>query len=232
MARGRMISNTLGSSRSFLRVKQYMEDKKAGELTDFARLLFVLLVVNSDDFGRLEGDALTVKLRVFPASERDEREFALALEALHRSGLIVWYKADDQHIVEICQFSQHQTGLHKRTKSRFPDPPVKPREKRRLSQNLDRHDRLCQTYERLFKKIKKQPYLATDEQRARDSKAAKELCLAYGDEDISRIAEQFLSLPDDHPKIKQWEGQSRTVPMLLRVAASIAEALGIQGVVA
>jgi hypothetical protein len=227
MARGRMISKTLGSSLSFLALS-----KDAGELVDFSRILFVLLVANADDFGRLEGDAMTVKLRVFPVSDKEESEFSKALGLLESHGLINWYRVEKRQIIEICQFADHQQGLHKRTASKFPDPPAKRRGARGSSRSVDQATRICDLYESLFQEIKKQPYLATDDQRARDKKASKELCMAYEEEEISRIIKQFLSLPENHPKLKQWEGQSKTIPMLLRVAASIAKVLDIQGVVA
>jgi len=50
MAQRRMISRNLGSSRKFHAV-----NAKCGKLGDFAQALFPLIVVNADDFGRLEG---------------------------------------------------------------------------------------------------------------------------------------------------------------------------------
>ena len=65
MAQRRMISRNLGSSRKFHAV-----NARCGQLGDFAQALFPLIVVNADDFGRLEGDAFTVKHKVFPVSPR------------------------------------------------------------------------------------------------------------------------------------------------------------------
>ena len=118
MARGRMISRTLGSSRRFASIADH-----AGRLTDFAQALYPLLVSHADDFGRLEGDAFTVKHRVFPVSVRRVADFQQALVVLHEVGLIARYTVDDNEYLEICQFSPHQEGLHKRTRSRFPEPP-------------------------------------------------------------------------------------------------------------
>ena len=118
MARGRMISRTLGSSRRFASIADH-----AGRLTDFAQALYPLLVSHADDFGRLEGDAFTVKHRVFPVSVRRVADFQQALVVLHEVGLIARYAVDDNEYLEICQFSPHQEGLHKRTRSRFPEPP-------------------------------------------------------------------------------------------------------------
>ena len=128
MARGRMISRTLGSSRRFASIADH-----AGRLTDFAQALYPLLVSHADDFGRLEGDAFTVKHRVFPVSVRRVADFQQALVVLHEIGLIARYTVDDNEYLEICQFSPHQEGLHKRTRSRFPEPPTRDSGNRKVS---------------------------------------------------------------------------------------------------
>lgn len=117
MARGRMLSRTLGTSRKFAAT-----GKRAGE---FPQLLFSLMVPHTDDFGRMPGDAFTVKNRVFPTSPRTEEEFDSALVALEGTNLIVRY--DDGHgntVLQIMKFDEHQQGLHKRTRSEFPAPPA------------------------------------------------------------------------------------------------------------
>lgn len=119
MARGRLISRTLGSSRKFAALMS-----AAGKLGEFAQTLYPLLVPHTDDFGRLSGDAFTVKHAVFPTSRRREDEFEAAIQAMVATGLIVRYEAEGQQVIEVVDFKGHQPGLSKRTASRFPDPPV------------------------------------------------------------------------------------------------------------
>ena len=118
MARGRMLSRTLGSSRRFNAVGDV-----AGDLAEFAQLLFTLLVPHTDDFGRMAGDAYTVKLTVFPGSSRKLPEFLEALRALHEVKLITVYEAEDTIWLQVSKFEPHQIGLHKRTKSLIPEWP-------------------------------------------------------------------------------------------------------------
>ena len=118
MARGRMISKTLGSSRRFSALAEI-----AGDKTEFCQALYPLIVAHADDFGRLEGDSFTISKRVFPVSRRSEAEFEEALGYLQDAKLISWYGTADEKTVEVSNFSEHQQGLHKRTKSKFPDPP-------------------------------------------------------------------------------------------------------------
>jgi hypothetical protein len=96
---------------------------KCGKLGDFAQALFPLIVVNADDFGRLEGDAFTVKHKVFPVSPRTEEDFEIVLQAMSAVGLIRFYESGGDRYLEIVNFDREQPGLHKRTKSDYPDPP-------------------------------------------------------------------------------------------------------------
>jgi len=118
MAQRRMISRNLGSSRKFHAV-----NARCGKLGDFAQALFPLIVVNADDFGRLEGDAFTVKHKVFPISPRTEQDFETALQAMSAVGLIRFYEVGGDRYLEVVNFDREQPGLHKRTKSDYPDPP-------------------------------------------------------------------------------------------------------------
>lgn len=115
MARGRMLSKKLSTSRKFATV-----GRVAGE---FPQLLYALLVPHCDDFGRQAGDAFTVKHEVFPTSPREESEFEAALTALEVQDLIQRYNGAGRSVLQLLQFEQHQQGLHKRTKSEFPEPP-------------------------------------------------------------------------------------------------------------
>ena len=118
MARGRLISRTLGSSRRYADLL-----KRAGRLGEFCQVLYPLIVANTDDFGRLEGDAFTVKHVVLPSSPRPERDFDLALEGLTQVGLIDRYEVNGGIYLQVKQFDTHQPNLHKRTSSKFPESP-------------------------------------------------------------------------------------------------------------
>lgn len=110
-----MLSKKLSTSRKFATV-----GKVAGE---FPQLLYALLLPHSDDFGRQAGDAFTVKHEVFPISPRAETEFEAALVALDVHRLIQRYEANGRSVIQIVDFEPHQQGLHKRTRSEFPEPP-------------------------------------------------------------------------------------------------------------
>ena len=109
MARGRMISKSLSTS------------KKWNSLTDwFARSLYLLLVVHADDYGIVDGDPQEVKWKILPAASESPEEFDHALGAMECARLIHRYVVGDHELTEIVDFDQHQQGLHKRTERRFP----------------------------------------------------------------------------------------------------------------
>jgi hypothetical protein len=130
-----MISKTLGHSRKYAAL-----GTEAGKLGEFAQALYSMLVANSDDFGRQTGDTYTVKLAVWPSSRRREADFVTALTAMHRVGLIQWYQVGDQQYIEIVDFSRHQVGLHKATRSQFPEPSGKFPELRESPAQLNRKE--------------------------------------------------------------------------------------------
>jgi hypothetical protein len=113
-----MISRSLSISEK----RAHLQDT-AGRLAEFCQALYPLLVVHSDDHGRHVGDAFTVKHQIDPTSRRSYDEFAKALLHLHEVGLIIWYEHDGRKYYQIREFDAHQSGLHKRTPSRLPEPP-------------------------------------------------------------------------------------------------------------
>jgi hypothetical protein len=118
VARGRMISKSLSTSAKFANLSA-----TTNGLSEFCQVLYVMLIPHTDDFGRLQGDAFTIKHQCFPASPRSVDEFKSALLALHNAELIIWYQVSGKQFVQITNFDPHQVGLHKRTHSVFPEFP-------------------------------------------------------------------------------------------------------------
>ncbi len=145
MARGRMISKTLGtSSRKFARLRT-----EHATIGLFAQALYPLLVANSDDFGRQHGDPFTVKHCVWSTAPEDEQAFDVALDALHAVGLIVRYHAAHHHYLQVIDFELHQQGLHKRGESKYPGPPDIPGTSLLTELNLTQQNRTSDSSEPL-----------------------------------------------------------------------------------
>lgn len=89
----------------------------------FDMLLFTWLITHSDDFGRLTGSPAKVKALVVPMLDKSIMEIEQSLTTLHNKELIVWYETEGNKYIQIINFEKHQTGLHKRTQSKLPEPP-------------------------------------------------------------------------------------------------------------
>lgn len=112
VAERRMISKSISVS------------ERVNRLPDtFHMLLFTWMIPHADDFGRLFGSPLKIKALVVPMLDKTIKEVEEALSSLYREGLINWYEVNGDQFIEIEKFDKHQTGLHKRTKSKFPEPP-------------------------------------------------------------------------------------------------------------
>jgi hypothetical protein len=112
MAEKRMISKVISIS------------EKVNMLPDiFDMLLFTWIIPHTDDFGRLAGSPAKVKALVVPMLDKSLREVDESIQRLHDQGLILCYEVDGEKVIQIINFEKHQQGLHKRTRSKFPDPP-------------------------------------------------------------------------------------------------------------
>lgn len=112
MAEKRMLSKVISIS------------EKVNTLPDlFDMLLFTWMIPHSDDFGRLTGSPAKVKALIVPMLDKSIADINSSLARLQENGLIIWYEADGEKIIQIENFEKHQQGLHKRTKSKFPDFP-------------------------------------------------------------------------------------------------------------
>lgn len=113
-----MISKSLSTSEKFASLTE-----TAGPLAEFCQLLYPLIVAHADDFGRLQGDTFTIKHMCCPISPRTVTDFAAALAHLADAGMIICYEVDGKRYLQIANFEEHQTGLYKRTASKFPELP-------------------------------------------------------------------------------------------------------------
>lgn len=119
-----MVSKSLSTSEKFAGLSA-----STNGLAEFCQVLYLMMIPHTDDFGRLQGDAFTIKHQCFPASPRSIQEFQDGLRALHNAELIIWYQVSGKQYIQITNFEPHQIGLHKRTESRLPGFPGKFRKK-------------------------------------------------------------------------------------------------------
>lgn len=104
MARRRMIDPAIWTNRKFLR------------LSYFERLLFVGLVSQADDEGRLWNDGLALKAGIFPADSLPLEQVECGLERLASVDLI----SCDETAIQLIGWSEHQT-IDRPKKSTIPE---------------------------------------------------------------------------------------------------------------
>lgn len=94
-------------------------DEKLAKLSRDARLLFVALIGNADDTGRMRGNPLFVRSQCFPYDADLDIDKLLAL--LADGGFITRYEADGQSFLVVNNFCKHQKIDHP-TASSIPAP--------------------------------------------------------------------------------------------------------------
>jgi len=111
MARNRMIK------------PEFWEDEKLAKLTRDARLTFIGMWSNSDDYGVVKGSSVWLKARIYPYDEDiDIETFERWLAGLQMFGMIEPFKANGESFYHIRNFGKHQT-INRPSKQRNPEPP-------------------------------------------------------------------------------------------------------------
>lgn len=111
MARGRMISGTIGESRKF-----------AALANDTHRLIYLMVMPHVDKAGRFEADPILIKGKCLTRLDVDASTVQAWLEDAANVGLIHHYEARGMHVLEIVNFKEHNTPHHKEPDSKLPGP--------------------------------------------------------------------------------------------------------------
>lgn len=111
MARGRIISATLGESRKY-----------AALTSEVARVAYVLIVANTDKAGRLEADPFYITRKVCTRLPYTSDQLAEALDDMERVGLIIRYMHEDVPVLQVVDFDKHNTPHYKEPESKYRDP--------------------------------------------------------------------------------------------------------------
>jgi hypothetical protein len=120
------------------------DDDAVSDVSRLARLLYVGLITQADDDGRLSGSAKWIDSQVFPYDDdTDIAEIRDWLTELARHGLIVAYKAEGKPYIQIQNWRKHQS-IDKRwyKESKLPGPPdeASPRPPREPDEGSPRND--------------------------------------------------------------------------------------------
>lgn len=111
MARGRMISGTIGESRKF-----------AALANDTHRLIYLMVMPHVDKAGRFEADPILIKGRCLTRLDIDASTVEAWLKDAAKVGLILFYEAKGIRVLEIVNFTEHNKPHHKEPESKLPGP--------------------------------------------------------------------------------------------------------------
>lgn len=104
-------------------VKELSYSAAFNSVSEFAQNLYFFTTPHLDDFGKIEGNPVTLKARVIPLSSRSPEDVKSAIKELVKAGVIDWYEVTGKMIIKYLTFEEDQTGLNKRTDSKYPDNP-------------------------------------------------------------------------------------------------------------
>lgn len=108
MANRRMVSKSISLS------------KQVNKMSEFAQLLFTWSIAHADDFGCMNGDPEVVLATVIPLRrDRTSEDVESAITEWVQSDLVWWYAIENEAIIQFRTWDEHQTGLNKRTKSKY-----------------------------------------------------------------------------------------------------------------
>lgn len=90
------------------------------QLSWFEEVLFYRLLVNADDYGRLDGRLPVIKGRLFPLKDIRVEQIDDGLSKLSSVGIVARYQVKGQSFLQIVTWGNHQSIRNK--KSKFPAP--------------------------------------------------------------------------------------------------------------
>jgi hypothetical protein len=96
------------------------------QLSPFHETFFYRLIVNCDDYGRMDARVKILSSRLFPLKDIKSEEVQAALIALHKAGLIILYEVDGKQYLQMKTWDKHQQVRAKRSKYPSPDSSSQP----------------------------------------------------------------------------------------------------------
>lgn len=90
------------------------------ELSWLEEVFFYRLMVNCDDFGRMDGRPAILKARLFPLKNITTKDIESTINKLSAVGLVDCYTANNQPYLQLVTWGKHQVVRNK--KSKYPDP--------------------------------------------------------------------------------------------------------------
>lgn len=101
---------------------EFFDDEKLSEISRDARLLFIGLWVQSDDYGVVKGNHKWLKSKIFPYDEISPHQFTKWIKEIEAQDCIRGFKTKGENYYYIRTFNQHQY-INNPSKAKNPSPP-------------------------------------------------------------------------------------------------------------
>jgi len=102
------------------------------QLSWFEEVFFYRLLVNCDDYGRMDARPAILKAKLFPLKSVTEKQISDALNKLSTVGIVALYEYDGRPYLQLVTWDKHQTVRNKKGKY----PAVDGREETTASENI------------------------------------------------------------------------------------------------
>lgn len=89
-------------------------------LTWFEEVFFYRLIVNCDDFGRMDARPAILRSRLFPLKNVTDKTIEAALNRLATVGMVLVYEYDHRAFLQLASWQKHQQIRNQ--KSKYPSP--------------------------------------------------------------------------------------------------------------
>ena len=89
------------------------------QLSAFQETFFYRLIVNCDDYGRMDARPKVLSSRLFPLKDIKQSQIVDAMKALSSAELIILYEKDGHQFIQMKTWDHHQTIRAK--KSKYPE---------------------------------------------------------------------------------------------------------------
>ena len=89
-------------------------------LTAFEETFFIRLIVNCDDYGRMDARPKLLASKLYPLRDVKPSQMETCLNSLAKNGLIILYTVDDHDYLQMATWNKHQQVRAR--KSKYPSP--------------------------------------------------------------------------------------------------------------
>ena len=86
------------------------------DLSWFEEVVFYRLIVNCDDYGRMDGRSKILKARLFPLKSVTDKQISDAVQSLRTAGIVDLYFVDGKPFLQLRTWDKHQQTRAKKSK--------------------------------------------------------------------------------------------------------------------